>query len=186
MKKNDDNIKKMMGILRLAITLTDTIKPLVLDVVNNNHSDKKEEMAKVPNIHHKDFPLDVDQAITMLESCGLRYSKSPLTIKNANPRYKDCLASQVILSNPKQGTVVPVGSMVTLKYVPEEVILESQRLFDEIQKNKIEAKEDTKKNISLAVKKVKQGVIKTKDGVEKVFKRNNKVESIEEDLLNGK
>lgn len=72
----------------------------------------------------------------MLEDCGLKSSTSKLTIKEANPRYKDCFDSQVIGSNPKQGTVVKIGSTVCLRYIPDEVIIESQKIFDELQRNK--------------------------------------------------
>ena len=81
----------------------------------------------------------------------------------------------MIGSNPKQGTLVKIGSTVCLRYIPEEVIAESQRLFDEMQRTKAEAKERTKEKFSVAVQKTKQGAVK-------IFKRSSKVESIEEEV----
>ncbi len=67
------------------------------------------------------------------------------------------------------------GATVCLRYIPEEVIVESQRLFDETQRVKEEARERTKEKFSVAVQKTKQGAVK-------IFKRSNKVESIEEEV----
>ena len=149
-----------------------------IDAINNaksKSSDKAEEKIKIPELYHKGFPIDLEQAVRILEDCGLKSSTSKLTIKEANPRYRDCFDSQVIGSNPKQGALVKIGATVCLRYIPEEVIAESQRIFDETQRAKEEARERTKEKFSVAVQKTKQGAVK-------IFKRSNKVESIEEEV----
>lgn len=62
-------------------------------------------------------------------------------------------------------------------FVTKEVIAESQKLFDETQRTKIEVKERTRENLSVAAKRTKQGVTK-------IFKRNNKEKIIGEDMPN--
>ena len=138
---------------------------------------KQKKRLRYQNYIIKDVPIDLEQAVRMLEDCGLKSSTSKLTIKEANPRYKDCFDSQVIGSNPKQGTVVKIGSTVCLRYIPDEVIIESQKIFDELQRNKKESKERTRENLSVVAKRTKQSVTK-------IFKRNNKEKIIGEDMPN--
>ena len=176
--KNNKNPTDVIGVISALAGLATAATPLVVNAINNaksKSSEKSEEKIKIPELYHKGFPIDLSQAVKILEDCGLKSSTSKLTVKEANPRYRDCFDSQVIGSNPKQGTLVRIGSTVCLRYIPEEVILESQKIFDEMQRSKIEAKERTRENFSVAVK-------KTKRGVGKIFKRGNKVESIKEDV----
>ena len=71
-----------------------------------------------------------------------------------------------------------VGSTVCLRYIPDEVVIESQKIFDEIERSKIEAKEKkaadklerkerNRENVAGAVDKARQGV-------GKIFKRDGK------------
>lgn len=176
--KNNKSSTDVIGVISALAGLATAATPLVANAINNaksKSSDKAEEKIKIPELYHKGFPIDLEQAVRILEDCGLKSSTSKLTIKEANPRYRDCFDSQVIGSNPKQGTIVKIGSTVCLRYIPEEVIAESQRLFDEMQRSKAEAKERTKEKFSVAVQKTKQGAVK-------MFKRSNKVESIEEEV----
>lgn len=178
--KNNKNPTDVIGVISALAGLATAATPLVVNAINNaksKSSEKSEEKIKIPELYHKGFPIDLEQAVRMLEDCGLKSSTSKLTMKEANPRYRDCFDSQVIGSNPKQGTIVKIGSTVCLRYIPEEVIAESQRLFDDMQRTKAEAKERTKEKFYLAVQKTKQGTVK-------IFKRSNKVESIEEDMSN--
>ena len=176
--KNNKNSTDAIGVISALAGLATAATPLVVNAINNaksKSSDKTEEKIKIPELYRKGFPIDLHQAVKILEDCGLKSFTSKLTIKEANPRYKDCFDLQVISSNPKQGTLVKIGSTVCLRYIPEEVIAESQKLFDEMQRNKMETKERTKEKISVVVQKTKQGAVK-------IFKRSNKVESIEEEV----
>lgn len=161
--KNNKGSTDVIGVISALAGLATAATPLVANAISNaksKSSEKAEEKIKIPELYHKGFPIDLKQAIKMLDDCGLKSSTSKLTIKEANPRYKDCFDSQVIGSNPKQGAVVKIGSTVCLRYIPDEVIIESQKIFDELQRNKKEAKERTRENFSVAVQKTKRGVTK--------------------------
>lgn len=187
-KSGNKNLSGIAGIITAVGTVATVVTPLVekaIDSAGNQPKERTDEKVKVPELYHKGFPIDLEQAINILEDCGLKNSKSKLTIKDANPRYKDYSPEQVIDSNPKQGTVVKIGSTVCLKYIPNEVIVESQKIFDEMERskadakakktaNKLERKERTKENIAETVDKAKQGV-------KRVFKKNNKERSLIEE-----
>lgn len=124
--KNNKGSTDVIGVISALAGLATAATPLVANAINNaknKSSEKTEEKIKIPELYHKGFPIDLEQAVRMLEDCGLKSSTSKLTIKEANPRYKDCFDSQVIGSNPKQGTVVKIGSTVCLRYIPDEVLL---------------------------------------------------------------
>lgn len=170
------NSNGIVGIIAAVGAITPVVAPLIekaIDKVGKQSDERTVEKVKIPELYHKGFPIDLEQAMKMLEDCGLKSSKSKLTLREANPRYKDCFDLQVIDSNPKQGSVVKIGSTVCLRYVPEEVVVESQRIFDETQRIKAEAKERAKENIAGAVNKTKQGVVR-------ILKRNNKEKNMEE------
>lgn len=178
--KNNKGSTDVIGVISALAGLATAATPLVANAINNaknKSSEKTEEKIKIPELYHKGFPIDLEQAVRMLEDCGLKSSTSKLTIKEANSRYKDCFDSQVIGSNPKQGTVVKIGSTVCLRYIPDEVIIESQKIFDELQRNKKESKERTRENLSVVAKRTKQSVTK-------IFKRNNKEKIIGGDMPN--
>lgn len=179
--KKNGNLTNTASVISALAGLATAATPLVTKAIENTRdksSEKIEEKVKVPELYHKGFPIDLDQAIKILEDCGLKASKSKLTLKEAKPQYKDCFGSQVIDSNPKQGSTVKVGSTVCLRYIPDEVVIESQKIFDEIERSKIEAKEKkaadklerkerNRENVAGAVDKARQGV-------GKIFKRDGK------------
>lgn len=179
--KNNENSTDVIGVISAIAGLATAVTPLLINAIDsakNNLSEKtSEEKVKVPEMYHKGFPIDLKQAIKMLEDSGLKCSTSELTVKDANPRYKDCFDSQVIDSSPKQGSLIKIGSTVCLRYIPGEVVEESQRMFDKIQQSKAEARERVKENFTETVK-------KTKRGVTKIFNRKNRDNLIEEDVSN--
>ena len=188
-KGGNKNLSGIAGIITAVGSVAAVVTPLVEKAIDNAGSHPKEkvnekatEKVKVPELYHKGFPIDLEQAIKILEDCGLKASKSKLTLKEAKPQYKDCFGLQVIDSNPKQGSVVKVGSTVCLRYIPDEVVTESQRIFEETERSKIEVrekkaadklerKERTRENVAGAVDKARQGV-------GKIFKRDSKVKFI--------
>lgn len=190
-KGGNKNLSGIAGIITAVGSVAAVVTPLVEKAIDNSRSQPKEkvnekvtEKVKVPELYHKGFPIDLEQAIKILEDCGLKASKSKLTLKEAKPQYKDCFGSQVIDSNPKQGSVVKVGSTVCLRYIPDEVVTESQRIFEETERSKIEVREKkaadklernerTRENVAGAVDKARQGV-------GKIFKRDSKGKIIEE------
>lgn len=186
-KGGNKNLSGIVGIITAVGSVATVVTPLVekaIDSAGNQPKEIVDEKVKVPELYHKGFPIDLEQAIKILEDCGLKSSRTKLTVKEAKPRYKDCFSEQVINSNPKQGSIVKVGSTVCLKYITDEVITESQKMFDEIERSKIEArekkatdrlerKERTKESVARAVDKARQGV-------GKIFKQDSKGKNIEE------
>lgn len=186
-KGGNKNLSGIAGIITAVGTVATVVTPLVekaIDSAGNQPKEKADEKVKVPELYHKGFPIDLEQAIKILEDCGLKASKSKLTLKEAKPQYKDCFGSQVIDSNPKQGSTVKVGSTVCLRYIPDEVIMESQKMFDEIERSKIEAKEKKEADRLERKERTKESVItavdKARQGVGKIFKRESKEQNIEE------
>ena len=124
------------------------------------HSD---DNIKIPELYRKGFLLDVNQAIELLESYGLKGVPSKVTIKEAAVKYKDYSDNQVIDSSPKQGTSVKPGTIVYLKYITADVIDASQKIFDDIQQTKEEAKARKVEAKREHREKVKNDISKTVD-----------------------
>ena len=61
-----------------------------------------------------------------------------MSTADANIQYRHCFDSQVIKSHPKSKTKVERGTAVLVKYIPQEVIDESRRMFDISEKHKEE------------------------------------------------
>ena len=185
--KKNNNLTNTASVISALAGLATAATPLVTKAIENARDkspEKIEEKVKVPELYHKGFPIDLDQAIKILEDCGLKVSKSKLTLKEAKPQYKDCFGSQVIDSNPKQGSAVKVGSTVCLRYIPDEVVKESQKMFDEIERSKIEAKEKKAADKLERKERTRESVVgavdKARQGVGKIFKRDSKGKIIEE------
>jgi len=120
-----------------------------------SHNEKQRLLVKVPETYLKDYPKTLEQAITNIEEVGLRPDPSPVLVKDANIKYKDCFDNQVVSSHPSQNKKVEPGTRVHLKYVTRDVIDESIRLFTEYEENKLTKYElkNNKKFISGILKK---------------------------------
>lgn len=179
--KTNKNLSNATNVISALAGLAAAATPLVNNAIENaknKSSERSEEKVKIPELYSKGFPIDLDQAIKILEDCGLKVSKSKLTLRDAKPLYKDCFDLQVINSNPKQGSVVKVGSTVCLRYISDDVIAESQKIFDEKERVKSETKErkvaertERKEHTRETISSVAD---KAKSGMGKVFKRNSK------------
>lgn len=97
----------------------------------------------VPDLYGKEFRLTKDEAEEVLRNLGLKPVLHKLLIQEADAKYKDCFDLQVIDSNPRSRQNVLVGSPVVITYITQDVIDESRRLFDELEKCK------AKKNVPL-------------------------------------
>ncbi len=123
------------------------------------HKEAQKELVTVPPVGNRDFPVTLDQAIEMLNSCGLKAIPSEIKITESNTKYRDCASFQVVKSNPSQSTKVKPGTPVVLRYVTEEVIMESKKLFVESEKQKA----DLKMQKALKRSEQKQSIIAAKD-----------------------
>ena len=99
-------------------------------------------------------------------------------MKEADPKYRDYEDTQVIDSNPKQGTKVKTGTIVCLRYITADVIKESQKIFDDGIRIKQEAKDQKAAERQEKKERLKASVSETMDsaksGLGKIFKKDQK------------
>lgn len=136
-----------------------------------------EDKVTIPDLYLKDYPITVEQAKILLDDCGLKYSESPMTIKDANKKYRHCFDGQMISSRPKQGTSVKPDAIIYLKYITQEVIDASQKIFDEEEKAKADLKEQKtlikQEHKDRRKEQVSAFVEKAKDTVNNVVKKGD-------------
>lgn len=173
-KKSSNN---NVGGIAAGITMAASVLPLVKPAIDavRDYADKSIEERKkliaVPELYSKEYPLTVEQAVAILESCGLKSTLVKAAISDANIKYRTCFDTQVIKSHPKAKQKVEKGTSVLVKYVTQEVIDESQRLYELSEKQKAEAqeaklikqterKEKTKQVVTDAVDTAKRGIQK--------------------------
>ena len=100
-----------------------------------------------------------------------------MVIKDANKKYKDCFDFQVITSSPKQGVSVNTGTTVYLKYITQEVIDASIKIFEDEENAKAERKEkkaiEKQERKDQRKEKVSEIVDKTKTTISHVFKKGD-------------
>lgn len=122
--KSNKNYAGVLGAIGAVAGLVQAASPMVEKAMDKskNTSDKADTKVIIPDLYRKDFPIDLEQAKTLLSDSGLKYSESKMVIKDANKKYKDCFDFQVITSSPKQGVSVNTGTIVYLKYITQEVI----------------------------------------------------------------
>lgn len=127
-----------------GITMIASVVPLVKPAIDaiREYTDKmieeRRKLVVVPELYSKEYPLSVEQAVELLESCGLKSTLVKMSIADADARYRNCFDSQVIKSHPKAKQKVERGTGVLLKYITQEVIDESQRMFELDEKRKEE------------------------------------------------
>jgi hypothetical protein len=102
----------------------------------------------VPDLYKKGFRIDISQAEKILDAVDFRCMPIALTINDAKPKYRNYIPNQIVSTNPKPGRKAEKGSMVCVNYLTEEVIAESQRLYDEAQQQKQERTDKNKETVS--------------------------------------
>lgn len=138
---------KNVGGIAAGITMAASVLPLVKPAIDavRDYADKSIEERKkliaVPELYSKEYPLTIEQAVAILESCGLKATLVKAAISDADIKYRTCFDTQVIKSHPKAKQKVERGTSVLVKYVTQEVIDESQRLYELSEKQKIEVQE---------------------------------------------
>ncbi|MDU7244183.1 MAG: hypothetical protein E7K64_04475 [Clostridia bacterium] len=147
----------MADLNKIANVFLDLTKVAILpgvkladDLINQ----RKENKVRVPNLNKKGFPISVDDAEKRLKKSGLEICKIPLTIQQAESKYRNCRVNEVISSSEKQGTLVDVGYTIDVRYIPEEVIRESQRIFEASELKKQDRKDHVKKTFKRGADKI--------------------------------
>jgi hypothetical protein len=180
MASSNDSNKNIAGIVSIVTAvgaMVTAITPVVNDIIEdarNHPHEKQEDKIIIPILYDKNFPLELDQAIRLLSDVGLKPIPSKISMSNAHPRYKDCIENQVLISNPRQKTKVSPGTAVYVKYIPNEVIQESRRLFEETKQKKINEKERTKEKLT-------DTVDGAKSNIKTIFTRTSKNKTVDEE-----
>lgn len=149
-----DGFKKIIEKNNLSDLLKVTILPVV-KLIEKLINQRKENKVRVPNLNKKGFPITIDDAERRLKKSGLEICKIPLTIQQAESKYRNCRVNEVISSSEKQGTLVDAGYTIDVCYIPEEVIRESQRIFEESELKKQDRKDRTTNAFKRRVNKIK-------------------------------
>lgn len=141
--KQNKNYANVLGAIGAVAGLVQAASPMVEKAIDKSKdiSEKNDNKVVIPDLYRKDFPIDLEQAKTLLLDRGLKYSESKMITKDANKKYKDCFDLQVITSSPKQGSSVNKGTTVYLKYITQDVIDASIKIFENEEKTKAEIRE---------------------------------------------
>lgn len=185
-KKTPKTTNNIATGIAMAASILPLVKPAI-DAVRD-YADKtieeRKKLVTVPKLYSSEYRTTSEQAVEILTSIGLKVILSPTFISDADKKYKDCINNQVIKSDPKPKQKVEPGTAVRVLYITQEVIDESQRLFDEFKKQteerlleksirRSERKEKTKQVVSDVADTVKRGVGKIPSVL---HKKNNKEE----------
>ncbi len=137
------------------------------------------EFITVPMLYNKGFPYNLEQATQALANNGLKAMPIAVSMSEANIKYRDCCNFQVVDSAPKQYSPIRRGSYVTIKYVTQDVIDESKRLFEEMNAQKAALKRVKSEKRTKREQTQRVGI---KDGIGKIIPhRKNKKHNRDED-----
>lgn len=176
MSKNKNSNKNVGGIvagITMAASLLSSAKPAI-DAVRD-YADKtieeRKKLVAVPELYSKEYPLTKEQAVEILDSCGLKATLVKAVMSDADIQYRNCFDMQVIKSHPKAKQKVERGSSVLVKYITQEVIDECQHMYEIAEKQKAETqlakvikqeerKEKTKQMMTDVMSNAKRGIEK--------------------------
>lgn len=182
--------KNTGGNIAAGVAMAASIVPLVKPAIDavRDYADKtieeRKKLVSVPELYSKEYPLSVEQAVEILESCGLKATLVKMSTADANIQYHNCFDSQVIKSLPKSKTKVERGTAVLIKYITQEVIDESQQMFGISKKRKeeqhfeksikrTERKEKTKQVVSGIIGTVQENAKKIPSAFHKSTKKED-------------
>lgn len=182
--------KNTGGNIAAGVAMAASIMPLVKPAIDavRDYADKtieeRKKLVAVPELYSKEYKLSVEQAVEILESCGLKATLVKMSTTDANIQYRHCFDSQVIKSLPKSKTKVERGTAVLVKYITQEVIDESQQMFAISEKHKeerqleksikqAERKEKTKQVISGIIGTMQKSPQKTSSAFYKSTKKED-------------
>ncbi len=189
MSNNKSSKNKMAGAaaaVALAASIVPLVQPMVDYIVKLVEEQKK--LISVPDLYSKGYPLSVEQAVVILENCGLKATPVKMPIDEADARYRQCFDCQVIETQPKAKQKVGRGSSVMVKYITQDEIDKSQQMFELAEKCKeelsleksikqAERTEQTKRAVSGMIGTVQESIKK----VPSVFRKSVKEEQEDND-----
>lgn len=189
MSNNKSSKNKMAGIaagVALVASVVPLVKPVIDPLIKLIEEQKK--LISVPDLYSKGYPLSVEQAVVILENCGLKATPVKMPIAEADAQYRQCFDCQVIETKPKAKQKVERGSSVMVKYITQDEIDKSQQIFELAEKLKeelsleksikqAERTEQTKRAVSGMIGTVQESIKK----VPSVFRKSVKEEKEDND-----
>lgn len=186
--KTNGNIGGTVG---LVAGIVGAVTPLAIELIDRipkkDELNSSGEWISVPELCSKKFPLKLDEAKQLLENCGLKALPIEVRLRDASSKYKDCFDLQVVGVNKKVNAKVKLGETIVIQYVTQEVIVESQRIFEEAEQQKAALKQERAAKHAEQIERAKNlagdAAIKAKDGIAKVVHRNGKKKEFEKENL---
>lgn len=158
-KKSSGNVGGTIGMI---IGLVSAAAPIVTAALNKlpEKSDSVDILVSVPDLYTKGFPLTLEQATEKLSSEGFGVIASKMVLSDAKAKYRDCIDKQIVDSRPKSREKVKPGTTVIIRYITQDVIDESKRLFVEYERNKAEIRAQKTASRQDKIDKIKSEVTK--------------------------
>lgn len=177
-KKTTNNTGGLATGIALATAILPLVKPAIDTVTDyaGKAIEERKKLIAVPELYLKGYPLTAEQAIEVLNSCGLKATIIETPLSDANPKLRNCFDGQVVGSEPKAKHKVEPGRTISVKCITQKVIEESQRLYEESEIRKAEAKARRDERIEQS----KTALVGVTEKIKEIPKRNkNNVELIE-------
>lgn len=132
MVKIKDAVNVVTSIATIAGIVAKAAEPA--KVALDERNEKRKDFVEIPTFYGKNFSVSLDKAQIMLEKIGL----VPVSAEILKPsmEYRVQKELVVVKTIPQAKKKVAPGSTVTISYLTESVIKESQKLFDEQEKQK--------------------------------------------------
>lgn len=180
-KKAFNGIKKVTTGAAAFASIIPLVEPLIGYL--NERIEERKKLITVPELYSKEYPLTIEQAVEILNGCGLNATLIKIQKVNAQIKYRTYFDTQVVKTDPGARQKVEPGTYIKIKYVTQEVIDESQHLYEESEKQKAERACEKLENQAKRKEKTKQATLDfidtAKRGIEKVptvFHKKNNIE----------
>ncbi|MCD8159086.1 MAG: hypothetical protein LUD77_09395 [Clostridiales bacterium] len=153
-----------------------------VEVVNEMLEERKRLVA-VPEVGDSNFPLSLEQATELINKNSLEVISIAISITDADKKYRNYINNQVVETKPKVGQKVEPGSSVLVKYITQEVIDESKRIYEENENQKAQrAQERLEKKAQKAQKAKERSEQKAQKAQEQLEKKTQKAQRAQEQL----
>ena len=102
------------------------------------------ELVDIPPLYSKNESIELNRAVELLIAYGLKPEPVELYIPDARIEYRGHFNLQVVDANFMHRQKVELGSPIIIRYITQEVIDESQKLFDEEERRKADLRHHNK------------------------------------------
>lgn len=157
-------IGAIKALVKAAVELHELAAPAIpvvnekLQKLQEQRKKKAETQVYIPPLYDKGFALGLVEVTDELERLGFRVMTSKMRLQDANPRLRNCFDGQVLGSTPSHKRRVDRGSTIVVRYITQEVIDESRRLYEETERLKQEKLRRRKEKLEQTKSKAKDVV----------------------------